>query len=1106
MLPLARNGARALFAVRLGQSFPCLRLGWVRRCALGLVWLVALLLGVDAPLLAQSGPDAPVIAPDAAAWVVDGTRLVTTSMTLSNPTAAALPYTLSVQLTHAPQPHAAVAGLTAAPRLVFPAEKIDPRLQWMTAQGGRQDGGGSAQVEFVEMLIFLAEQPDLTLPPGLDWVEQGRWVWAQLQQAAPAPVSLLNELDAAQAAGRVAAYRRFTLVNAIAVRGDPALVAGWAAQPQVAYIEALLPLSLPPLSSAGDAQAAAASAWGIQAIGADRVWRDFGVRGAGVVVGTIDTGVKWTHAALATSYRGGLYDSSGNRHSGNWFDATGLYPNSPDDNNGHGSHTMGTLAGGVGDGSGESIGVAPGARWIAAKGCGATSCSATHILAAAEWMLAPYPLGGSSAQGNPDLRPHVVNASWGGDGGSLWFEGMVNSWRAAGILPVFAAGNRGPNASTILSPADYAGSFAVGALDATGAVASFSGRGPSLVTGETKPDLVAPGVAIRSAALDGGYTELSGTSMAAPHAAGCAALIRSAAPWLALDAVEQAMTSTAAETGAVGPDAAGGFGRLDCYAALTQVHTVPWLAVGAPYGTLAAHAAQTVTITIDPRELAAGDYGVDLVLVSGAASLRQAVGVTLTVGATATPTDGVDGPDVPSVEPPDAAGLVRLSLPTTAAPIGAVTPVTLALAAISGTTPIYAVQFALGYDPAVMRPQAAAVETLLGGTLADGWQVSTHSPAPGAWRAALYGTTALPLAGTQTGNLLVLPVELIGAAGDVSALTLDAVLVNEGAPAAETTAGSMTLQPAWRGGTVRSGTSDVPLPGVPLVLSGVATDSVSTGADGRYGFGLPGLGAYQVTPGAPAAAPATAAAISALDAAYLVQCVVGARTGCVPGRADASGDGQLTAYDAALIARYVIGDADPAAAVGDWRFEPPFHHVDPAQPDAAYDFHADLVGDVTGNWGALAASPSDEDAPDNTPPQAVLTDALIQPGGTAHLSLHASTTVQAFSATVRVDPAQVAAVGAKASAADWTVMAHSLAPGVIRLAGYGVTPLAAGAPLAWLTVSGVPGAVTPGAVTPIHLAAVRLDEHPGAVETHDGRVVVGAWLYLPLLQDAAGAD
>jgi hypothetical protein len=141
----------------------------------------------------------------------------------------------------------------------------------------------------------------------------------------------------------------------------------------------------------------------------------------------------------------------------------------------------------------------------------------------------------------------------------------LRALRAIGILPVFAAGNFGPNPSTSVSPANYPESFAVGATDNNDQLYSGSSRGPS-ACGENQtiyPELVAPGVNITTTDLYGLYYAASGTSLAAPHAAAALALLLSAFPNLTADQQATALTSGATDLGAVGADNNFGSGRLN---------------------------------------------------------------------------------------------------------------------------------------------------------------------------------------------------------------------------------------------------------------------------------------------------------------------------------------------------------------------------------------------------------------------------------------------------------------------------------------------------------------------------------------------------------------
>ena len=161
--------------------------------------------------------------------------------------------------------------------------------------------------------------------------------------------------------------------------------------------------------------------------------------------------------------------------------------------------------------------------------------------------------------------PRVVNGSWAlgaGPSCNLAFQPDVRALRAAGILPVFSAGNFGPSAATSASPANYPESLSVGAVGATDTVWAYSSAGPSTCGGRTRvfPDLVAPGVSVLAADRFGGYQYLTGTSIAAPHVAGAAALLARRAPGLPSPPWRVALTSTAVDLGPAGPDDRYGHG------------------------------------------------------------------------------------------------------------------------------------------------------------------------------------------------------------------------------------------------------------------------------------------------------------------------------------------------------------------------------------------------------------------------------------------------------------------------------------------------------------------------------------------------------------------
>ncbi|MFC5183243.1 S8 family serine peptidase [Actinomadura harenae] len=314
----------------------------------------------------------------------------------------------------------------------------------------------------------------------------------------------------------------------------------------------------------------AAVAWGVTDIKADQVWTRTGRRGEGIVVANVDTGAQYDHPALVRQYRGNNGDGTFTNDY-NWYDPSGMCKSAtPCDNNEHGTHTMGTMVGD--DGQGERIGVAPGATWIAAKGCETDSCSDTNLLAALQWMLAPT--DHDNANPDPSRRPDVVNNSWGSPpSNEPMFEDVELAWAASGIMGVWANGNDGPNCGTAGAPGSRTINYSVGAYDPAGKAAPFSSRGPGQ-DGLVKPNISAPGVDVRSSVPGGGYAELSGTSMATPHVAGAVALLWSARPEYRrdLEKTRDLLNLTAVDTpdgqcgGTPGNNNVYGEGRLDALA------------------------------------------------------------------------------------------------------------------------------------------------------------------------------------------------------------------------------------------------------------------------------------------------------------------------------------------------------------------------------------------------------------------------------------------------------------------------------------------------------------------------------------------------------------
>ncbi|MFI1093820.1 S8 family serine peptidase [Streptomyces sp. NPDC020917] len=416
---------------------------------------------------------------------------------------------------------------------------------------------------------------------------QGEVVESRLKATAhDSQAGLVGLLDAAHAA-----YRSYWIANTVEVTGDAGLLRQIEALPEVGRITADRTYALPKDRKAAAVPSDAGVEWGVDAIGASKVWSEDHAAGAGMVVGSIDSGVEYTHPALVHQYRGNNGDGTFDDNY-NWWDPArvcGVIETYPCDNIGHGTHTMGIM---VGDDGTNHIGVAPKAKWIAAKGCEVSSCSQGSLLSSGQFMLAPTDLDGRNPR--PDLRPDVVNNSWGsGDADTdPWFQQTVQAWVAAGIFPVFSNGNDGPVCNTDANPANLVDSYGVGAFDSDGNIASFSSRGPSdFDNGLIKPDVSAPGVAIRSAWPGSTYAVASGTSMAAPSVAGAIALLWSAAPALEHDIGETRLlldkTATHVKDLSCGGTAelnnVWGNGKLDVYAA---VQAAPRGAAGVLTGTV----------------------------------------------------------------------------------------------------------------------------------------------------------------------------------------------------------------------------------------------------------------------------------------------------------------------------------------------------------------------------------------------------------------------------------------------------------------------------------------------------------------------------------------
>jgi len=344
--------------------------------------------------------------------------------------------------------------------------------------------------------------------------------------------------------------------------------------------------------------------WGVKQINADSVWR-MGYTGQGVTIGGQDTGYDFDNPLILPKYRGIVGATLD--HNYNWHDAIfelnplhmdtindpslnpcGFLSPEPCDDFGHGSYTMGIMTGGDDE---NEIGVAPDASWIGCRNMDRGYGKPSTYTECFEWFLAPTDISGL----NPDFEkaPHVINNSWGcppmeGCDQSNWefMETVVNNLSASGIVVVVSAGNDGNDGcNSIRNPsAIFENSFVVGATNDQDLKAGFSSIGPVTIDSSfrIKPDVVAPGVGIRSIWLNEQLRSLNGTSAAGPHVAATVALMISANQDLAgrVDEIKEILKSTAVPlvdstvcNGNMALDVPNffyGYGRIDALAAVQR--------------------------------------------------------------------------------------------------------------------------------------------------------------------------------------------------------------------------------------------------------------------------------------------------------------------------------------------------------------------------------------------------------------------------------------------------------------------------------------------------------------------------------------------------------
>ena len=243
--------------------------------------------------------------------------------------------------------------------------------------------------------------------------------------------------------------------------------------------------------------------WGLERLNIEPLWA-LGLRGQGVRIGDISTGVEASHRLLKGRVKAyARFDQLGTRVPGA----------QPRDTGQVGTHTAGIL---VGADKGTSVGVAPNAELYVAEALEGGNFF-SRVLGSVDWML--------------ENEVTVLNLSFGLHAYSPDFETVIAVLRQKDVICVAAVGNEGPDTSR--SPGNYRDVISVGAIDARDKIAPFSSSQRFNVKSESAfsvPSVVAPGVSIVSTVGKSGLSAFDGTSSASAHVAGLAALLRQAAP------------------------------------------------------------------------------------------------------------------------------------------------------------------------------------------------------------------------------------------------------------------------------------------------------------------------------------------------------------------------------------------------------------------------------------------------------------------------------------------------------------------------------------------------------------------------------------------------
>ncbi|MGE5682224.1 MAG: S8 family serine peptidase [Bacillota bacterium] len=471
--------------------------------------------------------------------------------------------------------------------VAFAQAEITPRLVSLL--------NSSSADEYLHLLILLKDQPDL-LQTGSDRKNSSNerslsqaekhfsFLTSLRENSEISQRNLLSVIEKKKEDLTVRQYQSFWIANIIAIEVKKEFVYELSLRDDIEIMDVDAPVKNEVITDIrADALRKTASSVepGIKIINADKLWK-LGITGKGRLVMNIDTGVDGDHPALKDKWRGRRVSAKQA-----WLD---LKNNTsvPYDSVNHGTHTMG-LSLGSSKLTGDTVGVALDAEWIASNALTGGNPHTSRTITAFQWAMDP--------DGNPSTTsdvPDVINCSW-YDGDTTInycdnnniYKRVLDALEQAGIGVIFSAGNNGAKPQTISNPQNIntslVNTFCVANIDGQkylqgdlNPVYANSSRGPSICGGTgsllIKPEVSAPGTYVRSSVPGGKYAEMPGTSMAAAYVSGAYALLKQSNPEKSAAEIKLALYYSAKDLGEPGEDNVYGMGLIDVFEAFKYLN------------------------------------------------------------------------------------------------------------------------------------------------------------------------------------------------------------------------------------------------------------------------------------------------------------------------------------------------------------------------------------------------------------------------------------------------------------------------------------------------------------------------------------------------------